>query len=136
MTYKELQAQLKDYRNNGTELQVKLNAKKEVLEAELKRIQSLDKPLDDSILDYLSCTECYDPPLELGDNPDKAPESDDKETINIAMFVLLLVIGAFVLCTYLSAQATKAIVAVIIIASIGCIKYYKQTSVIPRMTTE
>jgi hypothetical protein len=38
-TYKELQTTLKTYREAGVELQVKLSAKREVLEAELARIE-------------------------------------------------------------------------------------------------
>lgn len=39
-TYKDMQAQLKQYRNDGITLQVKLNAKADVLAAELERIHN------------------------------------------------------------------------------------------------
>lgn len=42
MNYRELQAALKTFRANGTELQVKLNASKADLEAEYDRVQALE----------------------------------------------------------------------------------------------
>ena len=49
MNYKELQTALKDLRNKGFELQVKLNAKKEVLEAELVRLQGLQEVVQEVV---------------------------------------------------------------------------------------
>ncbi len=49
MNYKELQTELKDLRNNGFELQVKLNSKKEVLEAELVRLQGLQETVQELV---------------------------------------------------------------------------------------
>ena len=43
MTYKELQKQLKTLRENGKDVQVRLNSKKEILEKELARLHELEE---------------------------------------------------------------------------------------------
>jgi hypothetical protein len=52
MNYKELQAELKVYRDNGFTLEVKLNAKKAELEAELERLNEIEIERESDECDY------------------------------------------------------------------------------------